>query len=356
MSILLTRRAAASLLSAAVVTSGLALGAPAQAAEVATPSLTWKISNYAATEGGGGQLADHSTAGGATETDRTVTFPNGVGSVDPTTGIASVTYDGSITMAGHDQYSVTIAKPTVSVDAAGKGSISADVSWTLSVPSPIAGGPTRVNLTTFSTAAAGADWTSSDALRSLTKTPDWAGVQAPFTDTTASDAAGYGATAGRPTEGKSWDPSFIAFLKPSGTGAFFYQTSNNNDNKAPAPFTATAVAKIAEKPTAQPAAKPAKITSIKRGNTTKPTTTKTGKTTVSLTSSTGAPVTGQVRVTFKQKGSKTKTKTAFVSAGSRVITVPKLAKGKWTVSVKYLGTASFARTATVDAGAFRVVK
>ncbi|MFC5679559.1 HtaA domain-containing protein [Aeromicrobium endophyticum] len=352
MSITIARRAAAGLVSAAVVTSGLALAAPAQAADVATPSLTWKISSYAAVEGDRGQLADHSVAGGAVETDRTVTFPNGVGSVDPTTGIASVTYAGSITMGGHDQYAITIAKPTVSVDAAGKGTISADVSWTLSVPTPTAGGPTRVNLTTFDTAAAGADWTTSGALRSLTKTPRWAGVQTPFTDTAASDAAGYGTTAGRPTEGKSWDPAFVALLKPSGAGAFFYQTSNTNDTKAPSPFTATAEAKIAPKP----AAKPVKIASIKRVSTTKPTTRKTGTTTVTVTSSTGAAVTGQVKVTFKQKGQKTKTKTAYLSAGTRVLTVPKLARGKWTVSVKYLGNAAFARTATVDAGAFRVIK
>jgi hypothetical protein len=353
MSITIARRAAAGLVSAAVVTSGLALSAPARAADVATPSLTWKISSYAAVEGDRGQLADHATAGGATETDRTVTFPKGVGTVDPTTGIASVTYAGSITMGGHNQYTITIAKPTVSVDAAGRGSISADVSWTRSDASPAtAGGPARVRLTTFDTAAAGADWTASGNLRSLTKTPRWAGVQTPFTDAATSDAAGYGTVEGRPTEGKSWDPAFIAFLKPSGTGAFFYQTSNANDAKAPAPFTATAEAKVAPKP----AAKPAKVTSIKRGSTTKPTTKKAGRTTVTLTSSTGAPVSGQVKVTFKQKGQRAKTKTVFVTAGSRVVTVPKLAKGRWTVAVKYLGTASFARTATVDAGAFKVTR
>lgn len=353
MSITIARRAAAGLVSAAVVTSGLALAAPAQAAEVASPSLTWKISTYAATEGDRGQLADHSVAGGAIETDRTVTFPNGVGSVDPATGIASVTYEGSITMGGHSLYTITLAKPIVAVDAAGKGVVSADVSWTRSDSTPAAsGGPTRVNLTTFTTAAAGADWTLSGNLRSLTKTPSWAGVQTPFTDADAANAAGYGTAANIPLDGKSWDPAFIAFLKPAGVGAFFYQTSSANDNKAPLPFTATAIAKSAPKP----AATPAKITSIKRGSTTKPTTKKTGKTTVTLTSSTGAAVTGQVKVTFKQKGHKTKVKTAYVSTGSRVVTIPKLAKGKWAVSVKYLGNASFARTLTLPAGTFKVTK
>ena len=100
---------------------------------------------------------------------------------------------------------------------------------------------------------------------------------------------------------------------------------------------------------------PAKV-AVKRGSTTKPTTKKNGKTTVTLTSSTGASVTGQVKVTFKQKGQKTKTKTAYVSTGSRVVTIPKLAKGRWTVSVKYLGNASFARTLTMPAGTFKVTK
>lgn len=256
-------------------------------------------------------------------------------------------------MGGHSLYTITLAKPTLAVDAAGKGVISADVSWTRSDSTPAAsGGPTRVNLTTFTTTAAGADWTVNGNLRSLTKAPSWAGVQTPFTDADAANAAGYGTAANIPLDGKSWDPAFIAFLKPSGTGAFFYQTSNSNDNKAPSPFTATAIAKIAPKP----AVAPAKITSIKRGSTAKPTTKKTGKTTVTLTSSTGAAVTGQVKVTFKQKGQKTKTKTAYVSTGSRVVTIPKLAKGRWTVSVKYLGNASFARTLTLPAGTFTVTK
>jgi hypothetical protein len=107
-------------------------------------------------------------------------------------------------------------------------------------------------------------------------------------------------------------------------------------------------------PPAAPTA-PAKV-SAKRGATKKPTTTKTGRTSVVLTSANGAPVSGKIVVTFTQKGKKTKTKTVTVRNGKADVTIPKLAKGTWKVSVKYVGTKQFAKTATLSRGSFKVTK
>lgn len=107
---------------------------------------------------------------------------------------------------------------------------------------------------------------------------------------------------------------------------------------------------------AAPVVQPASKVSVKRGETKKPTTKKTGKTSVTVKAANGVPVTGQVKVTFKQKGEKTKTKTATVKNGKASVTIPKLAKGTWKVSVKYLGTPLFTRTATLLRGSFTVKK
>jgi hypothetical protein len=101
---------------------------------------------------------------------------------------------------------------------------------------------------------------------------------------------------------------------------------------------------------------PAKVDS-RRSATTKPTTKKAGRMTVTVTSLTGGPaVNGRVQVSFKKPGKTTKKKTKTLSSGKGVINVPALAKGKWKVYVKYLGSTRFARTATTYEGSFTVVK
>jgi len=109
-------------------------------------------------------------------------------------------------------------------------------------------------------------------------------------------------------------------------------------------------------PPAEQQAAPSKV-SVKRGATKKPTTKKAGKTSVSIKAADGSTVSGgKVKVTFKSKGKPTKTKTVTVKNGKASVTVPKLAKGTWKVSVKYLGSTLFIRTATLQRGSFTVVK
>jgi hypothetical protein len=102
-------------------------------------------------------------------------------------------------------------------------------------------------------------------------------------------------------------------------------------------------------------AQPAKV-SVKRGSTKKPTTKRTGRTSVTVTSTTGAKVSGKVVVTFERKGERTKTKTVTVRNGKAGVTIPKLGKGTWKVFVKFTGSSSFAKTATLSRGSFTVTK
>jgi hypothetical protein len=107
-------------------------------------------------------------------------------------------------------------------------------------------------------------------------------------------------------------------------------------------------------PAAQPAA-PSRV-SVKRGATKKPTTRRTGRTSVTVTAANGAPVAGKVTVSFRKKGQKTKVKTVSVRNGAAAVTIPKLKKGTWKVYVTFAGTASFAKTATLLRGSFRVTQ
>lgn len=106
-------------------------------------------------------------------------------------------------------------------------------------------------------------------------------------------------------------------------------------------------------PPATPAAAPSKV-SVKRGSIKKPTTRRTGRTSLVVKAANGAPVTGRATVTFKKKGAKSKATTVTVANGRATVRIPRLAKGRWTVSVKFAGTKLFKRTATLKRGAFTV--
>ncbi|MEN0129199.1 MAG: Ig-like domain-containing protein [Brevundimonas sp.] len=72
-----------------------------------------------------------------------------------------------------------------------------------------------------------------------------------------------------------------------------------------------------------------------------PTTTKAGKATVSVTVPKGlATATGKVTVTVT-KGSVKKTATYTLKSGKATVSLPKLAKGTWKVSVKYAGSTTY---------------
>lgn len=85
-----------------------------------------------------------------------------------------------------------------------------------------------------------------------------------------------------------------------------------------------------------------KVRSVSYKTTKTPTSKKKGKATVTVTASSGlAKATGKVTVTLK-KGSSKKTIKATLSSGKKSITLPKLKKGKWKVTVSYAGDSRYA--------------
>jgi hypothetical protein len=322
------RRTLAAITAGGVAATALALSAssPAQAA-AAAPELQWEISQQF-----DDHLSTHVLGDGATENaDGVVTFPNGVGSYDASSGVTTIAYDGSVSGSfenmGSTFYTVTIAEPIVTVDRAGKGSLSAVVSaWNAAaMGNPEASTtPTRVVVTTFE--AATSDWTVAEGAATLADTPLWAGVlpEGP-------ESAALGITAGKPVGGGSFAPSFLAQLT-TGLRAHFYASAANQPKKVASPFRAS----VSATQVALPQATSATATVTK-----KPRTTKKGAVTVRVTSARFAPA-GSVSVTYKGgklKGTKVKlTRTVALAAdGTARVKLPKSAKGKGTLKVTYSG-------------------
>ncbi len=119
---------------------------------------------------------------------------------------------------------------------------------------------------------------------------------------------------------------------------------------APVSASFTTAVPTASKATKVAAAKPRlKITK-------KPTTKKKGKAVVTVARATGKPKpTGKVRIKLT-KGKKSKFVTVNLSKGKRVVTLPKLAKGTWTVRVAYYGNTHYKARAYTKAGKVKITK
>jgi hypothetical protein len=233
------RRTVSGLLASALAAATLAATPSAvQAAEpVDGATFTWQVSQAMSDH-----LGTHTFTGGASEdASKVVSFPDGEGWVNPTTGEASVRYQGSVRMAfvngGNPLYHVEIAEPQITVDASGHGTITAAVG-----SSQTLGGttttkePARVTVTTFD--ATPGSWTSADGLATLAAVPDWAGVIAPD----SAEATAAGIPAGYPLSGKAFAPQFFEQITP-GVKSWFYvngsdEGSATNLKKTPAAFTA----------------------------------------------------------------------------------------------------------------------
>lgn len=235
----------------------LALGAVAPASAAGPDPvdvLSWKISTSF------DEVSDeHTLADGATESDAgVISFPRVSGTYDRVTGVAAVTYDGSVTAVAVDssllppldpvldpvcqvlplpllcrsvRYSVTLADPVVTVDSAGVGRISATVS---SSAGSATTEPAVVEVTTFS--ATGDPWVDADLLGSLTRTPAWDGVLPPD----SAQATQLGIPAGQPVMGRSFSPAFLGQLVEAARSDFYATGAENDAAKAPAEFVAVA--------------------------------------------------------------------------------------------------------------------
>lgn len=225
---------------------GAGLSVPAHAApsaatsDVDTPApvLRWEVSQQF-----DDHLSTHVLEDGASEdAEGVITFPDGVGSHDPVTGVSSVAYQGvvrgSFAFAGTEYYHVRIEDPALSVDEAGRGELTAVVSAGNAAAmgsSAEETQPARVVLTTFR--AGTEDWSGEPGdLASLAATPDWAGVLAPGSQ----EAGDLGLEGDEPVDGQAWSPAFLGQVT-SGVRAHFYASGSGSDaKKAPASFVAEA--------------------------------------------------------------------------------------------------------------------
>jgi len=252
------RRIVATALTAALAAGGLsvvAAAAPASAVETGTVTggtFSWKVSDQVKRHLSTQTVADDATID---QTTGIVTWVQGTGKVNTTTGASDVSYNGSANfkfLNPQNQaavYSITVADPEVITTAAGAGTIKADVTWVLNASGTTAettGTTNDVVITTFTAGngtgtGTGDSWTGTDAL-TITDTPDWAGVIQPG----SADATEIGvANADQPLDGKAFAKSFILALTP-GLRSHFYASGTtasptaSNVYKAPSPFTATA--------------------------------------------------------------------------------------------------------------------
>lgn len=223
--------AAGAVASTALVGTAPASAAAPSTASAATGSFAWEIS-----EQFDDHLSTHELSDGATEDAAgVIRFPAVSSVVDPATGVGTVQYDGAVkgsfVNAGAPFYWVKLEDPAVTVDAAGKGTITALVSaWNAAAmgSAEASTSPARVVVTTFS---ASGPWSTG----AIAATPDWAGVLAPDSP----QATALGISSGRPTDGKSFAPALLGQVT-SGVRAHFYATGGASDaKKAPAAFTAS---------------------------------------------------------------------------------------------------------------------
>ncbi len=223
----------------------LALGAVAPAsAEGPDPTndaLSWEVSTSF------DEVSDTHVLAGATETDDgVVSFPRVSGTYNRATGVATVTYSGSVAatyseppviplpiLPDTDIYTVKIADPIVTVDSGGAGRITAVVS-SVDHEGSTTTEAKRVEVTTF---VAGADpWVDATSLGTLTKTPLWDGVL----PADSAGATALGIPAGQPVAGRSFSPEFLGQIVPVARDDFYATGGGSDAAKAPAEFTAVA--------------------------------------------------------------------------------------------------------------------
>lgn len=243
------RRIVAATLTAALAAGGLsviAAAAPASATVtggVASGSFSWNVSDWSTSH-----LSTRTTTGSASlGTGGVVTWTGGTGTINPTTGVSDIAYSGSAKLAfvngTTEFYQVTVADPEVVVDASGAGTIIADVSWAVNVPSVTTGTTNDVVVARFQTGDSPSDgWTTTDTTSTMTDIPFWDNTIAPG----SADATAVGITDPElPYSGQAFTKEFLLAL-PSSLRAHFYSSKSsgnpnpNNQFKDPSVFTATA--------------------------------------------------------------------------------------------------------------------
>ena len=165
----------------------------------------------------------------------------------------------------------------------------------------------------------------------------------------------------------------VAFTVPNlGAGTYDYTLTYAGDDQL-APFTETGTLTVnpvpvvetptpvvvnpapTATPTPTPVATKAKASKVRGAIATRPTTKKAGKYKVTITTASGkAKATGKVTLTLK-KGKTTKKVTGTLKNGVVTVTVPKLAKGTWKVTVAWAGDKTY-QAASASGASIKVTK
>lgn len=236
----------------------------------------------------------------------TATLGGGTAAFTLPAGLAAGTYPLAASYAGSDLYAPASANTTLTVAKAGAG-------VAVSAPATSYGKPAKVTVS-VPAAATGKVTLSGPGVTSQTATVS-AG-KASFT--------------------------LPATLTP---GSRTVTAAYSGDGKFQ-PATATAKLTIAK-------AKPAARVSVSK----RPTSKKPGKAKVTVSGpSAVAKPTGTVTVKFTRSGKKAKTVTVKLSSGAKSLTVPKLAKGTWTIQVRYTGDSRYAALSYTAVAKVKVTK
>lgn len=354
-------RRGAALLAASALGAGVLAAAPTTAQAATTrvdgATFTWGISGYAqkgtlAPWTINGATGDAQVLPGATQTEykvaptpatslpadvtdvTAVKFTGGEGTVDPATGATTLTWEGSYTVAAYPAMfgvpSETYTDPVLTVRKNGSGNVTMRVQTSAgedrdggTVPAKDLG---RVVLMTF-----GAGDLSGFTARGFRVTPDYQGVTAGIDGQTTSCSTAGGATGWW----GSWPAAFVKEM-PASLQAHFYSTgcAGMQDAKPPLPFDVSFGKAVKRAAT------------VAVNKLVKPKPGKKGSVAVRVSSPfTGEPK-GAVKVVLKKGKKSVATKRGHLAKGRVSVVLPKLKKGTFVLTAKYLGDAGHLKGST----------
>lgn len=204
--------------------------APAGAIHVSNPTLRWPFNEYA-------KAWTREPLGTTTLNGDDFRFTGGTGWVDPTTGAASITWSDGFRFRHYAQLAPdvisTYGNPVLSIDSAGAGTLTFDVSWSVAADTK-SDGYKRVTVATFTDAKAVID----NNTLTVEATPEFAGR--PYTDANGT------------VRTSSFPADFINWFDPA-MRAWWYTTGASMDGKkTPSAFAASGAVPLPEPPTTEP--------------------------------------------------------------------------------------------------------
>ncbi|WP_182067227.1 HtaA domain-containing protein, partial [Curtobacterium sp. ME12] len=191
--------------------------APAGAVDVGQPTLRWAFNEYA-------KAWTRDPLGSTTLTNDQFTFSKGTGWVDPKTGAASIAWSDGFRFRHYAELAPdvisTYGNPVLTINAAGTGTLTFDVSWSVAADTK-SDGFKRIPVATFTDAAVSLD----NGSLTISGTPDYTGRN--YTDVNGT------------SHPNSFPAEFINWFDP-GMRAWWYTTGASMDaKKIPLPLTAS---------------------------------------------------------------------------------------------------------------------